>query len=522
MYNYQLMKMFTANYILAALLLLAACRPTRVPVVSKEDGKLEAVFVQVNDVYEIAPLSGGKYGGMARVATLKKQYLAKNNNTYLVMAGDFVSPSVYNSLKYEGQRVRGKQMIEAMNAAGTNLAVFGNHEFDITEQELQDRINESDFDWVASNTFQKKPAGHKPFLKVKNSVTTPIPEEYIFEARDADGTTARIGVIGITLPFNKAEYVSYTDPFEAAEKVYNRLRDKCDAVVALTHQLMEDDIALAKRLPGLAAIIGGHEHDMRFEKVGNVYITKAHANAKSAYIVKLKINKNDKTVDVDTELKELDNRIPFDNATNAVVNKWIEIADKNFASIGFNARNVVMNRGDVLDGRESEIRHHPTNLSRLVVDAVAAASPTSDVVIFNTGSIRIDDFIAPPITEYDIIRALPFGGGLREVEMKGTLLIRILDVGTKKNIGIGGYLVHRPATFDSTTNKWMLNNVPLDPTKTYKVVMPDFLLSGKETNLDFINVNNPEMVKVHNAVTTLGDPRSDVRLAIIRYLQNKK
>ena len=38
---------------------------------------------------------------------------------------DFLSPSVYNSLKYEGKRIRGKQMVDAMNAAGFNMAVFG-------------------------------------------------------------------------------------------------------------------------------------------------------------------------------------------------------------------------------------------------------------------------------------------------------------------------------------------------------------------------------------------------------------
>jgi len=121
----------------------------------RDDGKIDVVFVQVNDVYEIAPLEGGKTGGMARVATLKKEYLKANPNTFLIMAGDFLSPSVYNSLKYNGERIRGQQMVESMNAAGMDYAIFGNHEFDITESELQKRINESSFQWISSNTFHK-------------------------------------------------------------------------------------------------------------------------------------------------------------------------------------------------------------------------------------------------------------------------------------------------------------------------------------------------------------------------------
>ena len=102
----------------------------------KDDGKIDIVFVQVNDVYEIAPLGGGKEGGVARVGTLKQQEKEKNTNTFLVMGGDFLSPSIYNSLKHEGKSIRGKQMVEALNAAKMDFVVFGNHEFDVKEEEL--------------------------------------------------------------------------------------------------------------------------------------------------------------------------------------------------------------------------------------------------------------------------------------------------------------------------------------------------------------------------------------------------
>ena len=143
---------------------------------SKDDGKLELVLVQVNDVYEIAPISGGKAGGMARVATVKKEHKRENANTFLVMAGDFVSPSVYNSLTYQGNRIRGKQMIEAMNVAGTDLAIFGNHEFDVTETELQERINESSFQWISSNSFHKKNDTTKTFEKFFGNNATEFPQ----------------------------------------------------------------------------------------------------------------------------------------------------------------------------------------------------------------------------------------------------------------------------------------------------------------------------------------------------------
>ncbi|CAF5146741.1 unnamed protein product, partial [Rotaria sp. Silwood1] len=50
-------------------------------------------ILQMNDIYELKPLSGGKKGGMARVATIRKLLLQENPNTFTVIAGDIVSPS---------------------------------------------------------------------------------------------------------------------------------------------------------------------------------------------------------------------------------------------------------------------------------------------------------------------------------------------------------------------------------------------------------------------------------------------
>jgi 2',3'-cyclic-nucleotide 2'-phosphodiesterase (5'-nucleotidase family) len=50
-------------------------------------------FLQMNDVYELIPLSGGKKGGLARVATIRQLLREENPNTITVLSGDVVSPS---------------------------------------------------------------------------------------------------------------------------------------------------------------------------------------------------------------------------------------------------------------------------------------------------------------------------------------------------------------------------------------------------------------------------------------------
>ncbi len=501
-------------------ILVCSCDPSRRTVAVKDDGKINISFVQVNDVYEIAPLENGKVGGMARVATVKKERLLKNKNTFLVLAGDFLSPSVFNSLKYEGTRIRGKQMVEAMNAAGMDMVVFGNHEFDITETELQTRINESDFKWISTNSFHKKGNDISAFVKYKTEGNEAFPETYILSVKDADGTEARIGFFGLTLPFNTASYVSYTDVFTSAQKAYDKLKDSCDAVIAITHQLMEDDIKLARQIPGLTLIMGGHEHERHYAKIGNVYITKADANARSAYIIDLSIDKNSKEKEVKTELIIVDEKTALDSATNAVVKKWTDIAENNYASIGFDAHKQVMLKGEPLDGREAYIRTQSTNFTKLIVAAMEKASPAADVAIINSGSIRVDDILQMPVTQYDIIRSLPFGGSVMEADIKGSLLVKILDAG-KKNTGIGGYLQYSPAvTNDAFTGGWSLKNVPVDANKVYKIAITDFLMTGGEANMSFLTKDNPDIVKMYPVFTDMSDLRSDIRRAIISYMES--
>ncbi len=331
------MKLFFYFILSIALHGAASCKTARNASSAIDDGKLEAIFVQVNDVYEISPISGGKEGGLARVHLLKKQYLQSNPNTYLVMAGDFLSPSVYNSLVHEGKRIRGKQMVEVMNAAGMDLVIFGNHEFDFSESDFFERINESSFQWIASNTFHQVKDTIIPFAKTIGNPSMILPEYIIMRLKDNDGTTANIGIIGLTIPVNKAEYVSYTDPLTTAKKIYNRIKDSVDAFVAITHQFVSDDKKLAAEIPGITVILGGHEQ-MIFEKEAGVYITKAHSNARSAYIVKLQIDKTSKKINVVPELRYIDESIALDSATNSVVQKWENIAEKNYSALGFDPK----------------------------------------------------------------------------------------------------------------------------------------------------------------------------------------
>ena len=249
-------------------------------------------------------------------------------------------------------------------------------------------------------------------------------------------------------------------------------------------------------------------------------ITKALANAKNAYIVNLQINKKKHKNKVKTFVETLNETVALDEPTNAVVQKWNTIAENNYSSLGFDAKAVVINKGEPLDGREPEVRARPTNLTRIIVAAVKDAVPSADIVVMNGGSIRVDDVMQLPVSQYDILRALPFGGAIAEADMKGSLVIRMLEAG-RKNIGIGGFL-HYNENLTWANDKWILNGQPIEPAKTYHVALPEFLLTGGEANMDFLNKTNVEVVKTYPTATANTDPKSDIRLAMVKYLEKNK
>ena len=90
---------------------------------------------------------------------------------------------------------------------------------------------------------------------------------------------------------------------------------------------------------------------------------------------------------------------------------------------------------------EGTVRNRSGELTDLIAAAMARDASPVDVAFFNGGSVRIDDAIPPePITEFAIIRILPFGGKVVRASFDGALLACIpLDTGMNDE-DAGGYL----------------------------------------------------------------------------------
>lgn len=472
------------------------------------------IFLQLNDVYEIAALESGKVGGMARVATVRQELLQESPHTFTILAGDFLSPSVIGTVKLDGQRIKGAQMVDVMNQVGVDYVVFGNHEFDLKEEELQARLDESKFEWIATNVWHESKAGKARFHKNSNGEKTPVPTTTVINLLTGQNQFIRMGVIGVTLDVNQPDYVSYDDVFTSARKAVDSLKTATDFVIAITHLSIDQDRELARQIPELALIMGGHEHERHYEVLNGVPIAKADANAKSVYIHRINYDPATNHVNVSSKLKLIDDRTSSDPYVAASVADWEKRAYDAFLKQGFNLNEVVAKTEVPLDGLESHIRTRQTNLGTAIAQAMYEAAEGVDAVFFNSGSIRLDDYLTGKITQFDIIRTLPFGGKVVQVELTGALLKKVLDTGLK-NYGSGGYF--QLYKIEKKDDQWIVADQPIQPDKTYKIATTDFMLTGFEMNMEFFTRDTPGISKVIDPKD--GSVLADMRQALIVFLK---
>ncbi len=493
-------KLLRILFLIGCAATLIACSTT--PQNTVEHSKIHVTLLHFNDIYEITPVSGGAEGGIARVATLRKQLLARNPNTITTLGGDLLSPSAMGTAQYEGDALAGRQMVDVLNHLRLDYATFGNHEFDIKEHQFYQRLHESKFTWISSNVLD---IDQRPFETVKSNLIIPITDPN-------SGRTFRIGLFGVTLNANKAPFVRYADPFAVTARQIDYLSKQVDFIVAMTHQFIEDDNKLLQAYPQIGLVLGGHDHVNYQHWRGNFTpILKSDANVRSVYVVDLIFDTQTGQTEIKPSLVPINNRLAEDPEIKKTVDKWQQIAFNAFRQQGFEPESVVTTSTEALDGLESSVRNHPTNLTRLIASSMLHPYPEAELSLFNSGSIRLDDILpAGKVTEYDVIRILPFGGKILMAAIRGNLLSKVLNQGIL-NLGTGGYL--QSANTQQIDGVWHINGSPLDPNRTYKLAINDFLASGKEHGLDFLKPGTTDFVILAKGENT------DLRKTVIDQLK---
>jgi 5'-nucleotidase len=492
-----------SRFILILLAALLACPQARAETV-------EITLLHLNDVYEITRPGKKDLGGLARVASLRKQLKAKNPNTLAILAGDFFSPSALGTAVVDGERLDGRQMVDVLNTMGLDYATFGNHEFDIHLKPFLARLKESRFGWFSSNTT--------------DSTGTPFPgvkPHQLLTFKGKDGAAVRLALFGVTVETGKGQkkgkYWNNADYLSSAKKQMAQLKGKADIVVAITHLNLSEDVKLAREVPGIHLILGGHEHEnnhWRSSKPGVPPIFKADANVRTVYVHNLRYDTDTRALDIESQLLAMSNAFPEDPATAGVVDGWVKRA---FAALektsGGDPRQVVVVTTDDLEGRESYVRRRSTNLTQLIARAFLEEVKGADLAVYNSGMIRIDDLIPPgALTRYDVLRILPYGGDLYSAEIQGSMLRRLFDKGlSDKMQGEGAFLQTAGVKRGAKPGEWLIGEKALEPERFYKVAVNDYLLKGKEKALAFLGQRKGEVKDAEKV--------GDLRLAVMAQMR---
>jgi len=186
-------------------------------------------------------------GGAARRATIVNRARAQSRGYVLLLdSGDTTfgwSPLA--------KAFHGAADVDVMNAMRYDAMEPGNHEFQWPSVDTLRNLKASHFPWVCANLVEEKTG--KLFLP-----------PYVI--REIGGV--RVAFLGLmTLLVNSDPYkaarelgLKAVDPIETARKLVPEIRQKADVVILLSHLGVKLDQQLAKGVPGIDIILGGHTH----------------------------------------------------------------------------------------------------------------------------------------------------------------------------------------------------------------------------------------------------------------------
>lgn len=434
-------------------------------VVSAQRQPVHITLLQLNDVYRLAPDKPSEPGGFARIATLNKRIEAENPHTFLILAGDTLSPSPGAKLFY------GKQMIDLWNQVGLDIATLGNHEFDFGSAVLLQRLQESKFQWVSANVIDKTTG--KPFGGV-------LP----YAIKEVD--SVKIGFFGLLTPDTQnassaGPNVEFKDPtYTACATVSQMRREGADVIVAVTHLTMDEDKRMASNMNhAVALVMGGHEHTFLQSVVHGTPIYKVGSDARTMGRYDLWIDPDTHRLQsMDVSMIPVDQTIPDDPQVETSVNAYL-------AQIEAGLGETIGQTTVPLNALQADNRSQETNLGNFLADTYRARLKT-DVALLNGGSIRANKmYPAGPITRKDVATILQFAGPVLKVEISGKVLKQALENGVSR---IGQEAGRFPQvsglkfTYDtgkptgSRVGNVSVNGQPLSEAKTYTLAVPAYLV----------------------------------------------
>jgi 2',3'-cyclic-nucleotide 2'-phosphodiesterase (5'-nucleotidase family) len=441
-------------------------------------------------------------GGSAYMASVINDIRAAKGeeNVALMDAGDvyFAAPAI-------SQLLMGESTIDIYNLLGYDLAAFGNHEFDKGQDELTDRVAQSEFPWLGANVVLEGTDWDLPDWA----------QAYEILELGVGPDMVNLGVLGlageetpnVTL-LGTTDGLVFKDLTETILHYYDDVMAQADALVVVVHMGTDDSgpydglTTVAQNLidagKPVDLMIGGHQHQALFTPVyvGDTAIVSAGYYGRWLGQIDVTIDKTAKSLSVDNyQLNMINNTLPADPAIEAQVAYWAEIVAP-IVNQPVGATNIDLWR-DYND--ESVVGDIVTDSMLWKADEYddGEVNGSVDIAFTNPGGLRADILIPEGATlPYTItwgmtFDVLPFGNTLYLMDLTGAQIQTLLDQsanlykGILQTSGADWYWYNNSDDPDIAPTSWgaygvTVDGEPLDRDEVYRVVTNNFLAGGQD------------------------------------------
>lgn len=473
--------------LLAALLAL--------PLLSEAAG-IELTIVHANDTHSAAAGIDGRYaacreddactGGYARIVEAVETLKKENPAVLALDAGDFWQGTHFF-------RTGGPQWaLAAMKRMPWDVVTLGNHEFDAGCAETAHYVENLPMPVVAANVLPN------PKCPLSKAPLKP------YVVKTVGGL--RVGIVGLANDEGRevsaaCPATTFEDRAQALRKAVGALeKEDVRHIVALTHVGYKADIALAKAVPEIDVIVGGHTHSVlgnHPHSEGPYPTVVKHPNGKETLVVqagrsthylgviKVRFDDEGRVTAYTGDLTELTPSMPRDEATETFVRRSGEAVEKE------RKRVLATNKQHFYDGLD-ECREGECLAGMWTADALLDWGRRfgAEAAFINGGALRAPLPIGP-VTHADILDVHPFGNHAAVVTMPGSVILAALEhglsepdlksprllqtAGLRYRVNPAQPIGLRVAAAEILENgRW----VPIEGQKTYRIATTAYLLDG--------------------------------------------
>jgi 5'-nucleotidase len=260
-----------ASLTLILLLLFTACSPAvqvEKPLKEITSAPLTVTILHVGDTHSydiphdiMLKINGtdtlATVGGWTTLMAAVQDIRSREKNILLLHSGDIIEGTIWTT------KFGGLADCDAMNTLQFDAMELGNHEFSKGPDEAANLVNRIKFPVLAANLDVSR----EPALAGKVQPYTAV----TFEGQ-------KIGIIGLITPDTAfldypGKNIVFLPVEDTARKYIAELNDQgINKIVVLSHLGYESDVSLAKDVPGIDIIVGGHSHTFmggpEFQQIG--------------------------------------------------------------------------------------------------------------------------------------------------------------------------------------------------------------------------------------------------------------